>query len=474
MTARRSGLTFGLGALASLALAACVGAPAATIAPQAAPASLVAAPVAGMAVETPSPARRAAIRAILQDAVDKKVAPGFVTLIVTPGQGGTVRDVETMGQADIARGLPMTQDSVFRIFSMTKPVTAVAALILVEEGKLGLDDPVAKHIPAFAATPVWVSGETPETVRTVPATRPVTVRDLLRQTAGIPYRGADHPMQKLHAAAGIERTPGEPMPPGVTRPPARDLAELADRIAALPMGTQPGEGWIYGASLDVLGRVVEVASGQSLGDFMRASIFAPLGMTRTGFKVAPEDRARLVAGYFGVSGTPGGTPPFLPLRPLSEVGAGQLRLADDPATSIYARPGGLEYGGAGLVSTLDDYARFAAMLAGGGAVDGVRILKPETVAMMLSQQLEGTGRDRLTRYGLGYGFGMGVVEANAPGRPRVPKGLAFWSGAAGTFFYVDPATGRHGVIMTQVLGDDMRAYHAAVLDAIFGPEPGPP
>ncbi|MEN9873982.1 MAG: hypothetical protein RL186_879, partial [Pseudomonadota bacterium] len=347
--------------------------------------------------------RTDAAAAALQDGVNKSVAAGFA-IALTDSNGNTEKAV--VGLADRETNRAIDNDTIYRLYSMTKPVTAVAIMQLVERGKIDLDAPVATYIPSFAKAKVYVSGDTPQTLVTAALERPLTVRDLMRQTAGMPYIGKDKPVERLYVAAGIERAPGEPVP-GMSGQRVTSLQELADRIAATPLSSQPGAAYTYGNAIDVLGRVVEIASGQTLGAYFKANIFDPLGMSHTGFNVAPADAGKLASGYFTKSPKPI-TMPFLAKIALADVPASTLTLADAGATSIFNAPARLEFGGSGLVGSLDDYVRFARMIAHAGTLDGAKILSATSIADMGRDQLSAPASERLRQAGSTYGLGFGV------------------------------------------------------------------
>jgi CubicO group peptidase (beta-lactamase class C family) len=404
-----------------------------------------------------------AIKQVLQDGVNKNIAAGFAVAL-TDASGKTEKAF--IGLADKEANRPIDNDTVYRLYSMTKPVTAVAIMMLVEDGKIDLDAPLATYIPSFATTKVYVSGDTIATLKTAPLVRPLTVRDLMRQTSGMPYIGADKPVEKLYYMAGIERAPGEPVP-GVTGRRLESLQELADRIAATPISSQPGAIFTYGNAIDVLGRVVEVGSGQTLGAFFKSRIFDPLNMTHTAFNVLPADQGRLASGYFSKSPNPI-TSPFLSNEPLANIPGSAIKLADAGATSIYNAPARIEFGGAGLVGTLDDYVRFAQMIANSGALDGKRLLKAATITEMGRDQLSSEASLRLRNSGRSYGLGFGRILDPIKSNSGAPAGTMFWSGAAGTYFWANPATRESGVLMTQVFGDNIGVYQGAAIRAAHG------
>ncbi|MER6165103.1 serine hydrolase domain-containing protein [Streptomyces violaceorubidus] len=379
--------------------------------------------------------------------VEEGRLPGF---LVALARGGRVAHLTVHGLRDVAAGLPVTADTLWRIYSMTKPVTSVAVLTLVEEGLLALEDPVARHLPAFAEPRVYVSGSG-EDVVTRPAAGPVRVRHLMTHTAGLTfgfYR--THPVDALYRAAGVESS---------VRPGA-DLAETVDLYASLPLQFEPGTQWNYSVASNVLGRLVEVVSGQPLDVFCAERIFGPLGMTDTGFHVTDAQAGRL-AELYGETEDGGIAPAAgLPLR---------------------GRPRFLS-GSGGLVSSAYDVHRFAELLRRRGTLDGVRLLAPATVDLMTRDHLP-DGAD-LRSFGSrpahdqpgndGVGFGLGVSVVTDPNRTRSPSGLGTygWSGVATTTFWVDPGRDLTVQFMTQVrprsshtvYPDLKRLVHEAVAD----------
>lgn len=342
--------------------------------------------------------------------------PGVVTMVARDGR---IVHWDAVGYRDVASGEPLERNDVFRIYSMTKPVTSVAALILMEEGALSLEDPVSDHIPEFAGlTVLGAAGEE------VPVTAPVTVEHLLTHTAGMTYGFfSDTPVDRIYRESDFFFT-------------ARDLAGFAAGAAELPLLFQPGSAWQYGIATDVLGRVVEVASGRSLDDFITERILEPLEMDESGFVVPEEGLDRFVTKYM-----------------ITEEGLVQA----DPALgqdSDYTRPPGWLSGGGGMVSTPADYVRFLQMLLDGGTLGDIRILEEETVALMTSDRLP-DGMAPLGLLGIfppAYGFGLGVAvlvdEAATPAPDHA--GSYFWTGIANTFFWVDPGADLIAMVWTQV------------------------
>jgi CubicO group peptidase (beta-lactamase class C family) len=341
--------------------------------------------------------------------------PGAILLIQ---QHGHPVYFENFGVRDVATKLPMTADTIFRLYSMSKPVTSVVAMMLIEDGKLRLDDPVAKYIRAFAAMKVGVekAGEKPA-LELEPANRLITIEDLLRHTSGLTYGFyGGSAVRSLYAQADLFA--GDP-----------DNAEFAERIAKLPLAEQPGTQWDYGHSTDVLGRVIEVISGQSLFQFEKQRLLNPLGMTATTFNVADPAKWPLIA------------------EPMPE---DRLPLAGIRDPRVQRR---WESGGAGMVGTIGDYARFAQMLLNGGTFEGRRYLKPATIAMMTSDHIgPETGIARGDSYfpGVSSGFGLGfAVRTSTPANTSWPLGEYRWDGVGGTFFFVDPADDMFAVFMVQ-------------------------
>lgn len=363
----------------------------------------------------------------LRGYVDEGKLPGWLVMVSRDGQ---VAHLSTYGQRDVEAGLPVEVDTLFRIYSMTKPITSVAAMMLYEQGAFELRDPVSRFIPSFADLRVYRGGSTLRPL-TEPATEPVRIWHLLTHTAGLTY-GFHHTdtVDALYRQAGFEWG----------TPDGMDLAACCDRWAGLPLLFQPGSEWAYSVATDVLGRVVEVASGQSLDRVFAERIFQPLGMTDTAFAASPDNQDRLAALY---AATPGGR--FV-----------RYDAMGDAATR---QPSCLS-GGGGLVSTTGDYHRFTQMLARGGELDGERLLGNRTLAYMTSNHIPGGadlhafGRPLFAEtpfHGTGFGLGFSVlldpVAAKTPGS----VGEYGWGGAASTAFWVDPVERITVVFMTQLL-----------------------
>jgi CubicO group peptidase (beta-lactamase class C family) len=362
----------------------------------------------------------ARIRQYMRNEVSAGKIPGAVLLIQ---QHGRPILFESFGMRDVDSKTPMTTDTIFRLYSMSKAVTSVAAMMLVDDGKLSLDDPVSKFIPAFADVKVAVEkpdGNGGMTLASEPLARPITIEDLLRHTSGLTYGFyGDSPVRKLYATAGLF---------------AGDLdnAAFAERLAKLPLAEQPGTRWDYGHSTDILGRVVEVVSGRSLFEFESERLLGPLGMIETAFYLADAAKRARVA------------------EPLpADRFQGPVAGLKDPIL-----PHRWESGGAGMIGTIGDYARFAQMLLNGGTLDGRRYLKVETVALMTSDHIgpkTGIVRDQFYFPGETSGFGLGfAVRTSVPAKtPSWPTGEYRWDGAGGTFFFVDPKDDLLAICMMQ-------------------------
>ncbi len=343
--------------------------------------------------------------------------PGVSMLIARRGK---IAYAERLGALKDG-GPPMPEDAIFRIYSMTKPIVTVAAMTLVEEGRLLLSDPLAKYLPPFAAMNVGV--ERYSRLELVPARRPILIHDLFRHTSGLTYSFAgETAVQRLLAEADIVNA-GKP------------IAEQIDRLAALPLLRHPGEAFEYGLSTDVLGRVIEVITGLRLGEFLAERVLKPLGMVDTAFFTPPAKRERLA-------------------EPISY----DLLRTNKIDTIDWSAPPPFEMAGTGLVSTMGDYARFLAMISGGGELDGSRILGPRTLAFMTSEQL-GPGVDRSSPYlapghGHGLGFSVRLAPGLAPGAGSV--GEFGWGGVAGTAFFVSPRDELAAILMLHAPNDYLR------------------
>ncbi|MEI9849541.1 MAG: serine hydrolase domain-containing protein [Sphingomonas sp.] len=395
----------------------------------------------------------AATQALVESYVSSGKIPGGV---ISVGRKGEAPFYAAAGTIAAEAGAPRAdENSLWRIYSMTKPITGIAAMILVEEGKLDLDQPISDFIPAFKDMKVLVDPE--KSLESRPAARPITVRHLLTHTAGLGYTIITKgPLLDEYNRLGI--TPGAISAAlEIGARPARpaSLAAFADRLATLPLIADPGTKWSYSVSMDLLGRVIEVASGMRFDSFLQTRLFGPLDMSSTWFTVPAAEAPRLSTNYFW---------------------AGANRLPVDPgAGSLWLSPPSFPYGGAGLVSSARDYDRFLAMLLGGGELDGVRVLKPETVALAMSNLLPaGADTSLLNAMSgrgatLGFGAGGSVYLGDVAGGPG--KGTYGWAGAAGTVGWVDPARGIRGTIMVNYFPSDQFPLRTEATKAIYG-EPG--
>jgi len=365
--------------------------------------------------------------------VEEKKMPGAVLMLARRGR---VAYFEALGRRDPADASPMPKDALFRIYSMTKPLTSVAVMLLVEEGRIVLTDPVSKFLPQLGKLQVAVERVQPFTrrivVQMVPAEREISIHDLLRHTSGFTYGTATSKVlvRKAYRDAGVETT-------DMTN------AELVDRIAKTPLVHQPGTAFEYGRSTDVLGRVVEVVSGMTFGRFLEQRIYKPLKMTDTGFFVPTEKRARLAQ-------------PFV-----KDVVTGEDVHMLDVTT-----PPKFEAGGQGAVSTAMDYARFAQMLLNGGSLDGVRLLARHTVELMTADQL---GAMRSTYDAPGSSFGLGFAVRVEPGPAAAPGSVGEYTaaGVGGTYFWVDPRERLVAVLMAQTPGPIRTYYRTLFRDLVY-------
>ena len=350
----------------------------------------------------------------LSAALNERIAsghiPGAVALIARHGK---VAYHQGFGRLDPASEAPMGTDAIFRIYSMTKAIVSVAAMMLWEEGRLLLSDPISKFLPAFAETRVGVvSGDS---YSLTAAKTPITIQDLLRHTSGLTYefRGTG-PIHKAYGEARVARL-------------KQTNADQVDELAGLPLLHQPGTVWEYSRSTDVLGRLIEVISGQSLGNFLSDRILVPLGMSDSGFSVPTADQSR-IAEPFAKDPDDGVDVALLDIR----------------------RPAMFESGGGGMVATAMDYARFLGMLLGNGRLGATRLLGRKTVELMTSDHL-GSITGAVDLLPPGHGFGLGFAVRTAPGMAPFPGSVGnyYWGGAAGTTFWVDPVERLYAVLMIQ-------------------------
>ncbi len=392
-----------------------------------------------------SSARLERVSEWLREQVASERLAGLSVLI---GRRGRVAFFEPRGLADRASGKSFNQDTIVRIYSMTKPITSVAAMMLYEEGCFQLDDPVANYLPEFKETQVWAGGDAPIT-ETVPAATPMTVHHLITHTSGLTYG-----FMQANAVDAAYRQEKLDFPGG-----SGDLASQVARLAKLPLICQPGSQWNYSVSIDVLGRLVEVWSGMSLAEFFQTRIFEPLDMRDAGFHVAEANHDRFAACYAPESGgdlSSIGTTPSA-----AEAAArGGLKLQDAAESSRFLRPAEVYAGGGGLTASMRDYARFCQMLMNGGELDGARLLSPKTIDYMRLNQLP-ENRDMAamgqpvwseTSYdGIGFGLGWAVVIDPVQAKFVTSAGEHHWGGAASTFFWLDPEEDLFVILLTQLM-----------------------
>ena len=359
--------------------------------------------------------------------IDSGKIPGALVLIYRRGE---VAHFSTLGYADVERKKPVQPDTVYRIYSMSKPITSVAFMMLVEQGMVALDEPVHRVIPEWRDLAVYQGGFM-ETFRTVRTERPMLMVDLLRHTSGLTYgfqqsTNVDAAYRKLKIGERVGES---------------TLDDMIAQLARVPLEFSPGTAWNYSVSTDVLGYLVGKISGEPFDQFLRKRIFEPLGMKDSGFHIQPGQEERFAACY---AATP----------------RGGMVLFDDPERSMYRNPPKLLSGGGGMVSTAGDYLRFAQMLLNGGSLDGVQILSPKTIELMATNHLP-DGKDlpalsrslfsEVTYNGIGFGLGFAVVID--PPRTMIPGTLGdfSWGGAASTYFWIDPEEEMTTVFMTQLM-----------------------
>jgi len=353
---------------------------------------------------------------------------------VSVARHGHLAYFKSFGAMDLERGKPTRDDTIYRIYSMTKPITSVALMTLYEQGYFQLNDPVSRYVPSWKNHRVWVSGEGDD-MQTERPTRPVTFRDVLCHTAGLTYGGAlpgvgiQHPIDKIYRALKIRSLDG-----------ADTMMEFMDKLSQVPLRYQPGTAWMYSLATDVCGALIEIISGKPLAQYFDEVIFQPLAMKDTAFSVAPEKLERFAANY-------------------QRGPDKRLKLLDDPETSPFRHEPGFKSGGGGLTGTSADYLRFCEMLRRGGELDGNRILGPRTIDLMRMNHLPAgkqltelaLGGFSETAYdGVGFGLGfastLGEVESGGLG-----SGDYYWGGAASTIFWVDPKEDLSVVFMTQLM-----------------------
>ena len=385
---------------------------------------------------------------VMRRLIGEKKIPGTVTLVARKGE---VVHFEANGLRDVERELPMEKDTIFRIYSQSKPITGAAIMMLFEEGKFLMTDPISKYLPEFTDMEVYV-GEDKGNIQTEPADSQITIQQLTSHTSGLTYSFMPDPVGAMYMKEEMERGLGNsPSEEGEffiskpNNPPFRGLKEWSETLAKLPLIAHPGTLWNYSVGMDVLGRLVEVISGKSFGEFLEEKIFNPLGMEDTGFHVPEKKVKRFAANYVPM---PKG-----------------MSLMDDPEKSGYLSPPQLESGGGGLVSTVGDYLKFAQMLLNKGEFEGNRYLGKKTVEFMTADHMDSVSADEgLTSLfnmlgsgyrvkGMGFGVTGSVVVNPALAALPVSEGVYSWGGAASTHFWIDHKEDLLGIVHTQLLPD---------------------
>jgi CubicO group peptidase (beta-lactamase class C family) len=358
-----------------------------------------------------SSARLENLHALIQDEIDQKRLVGAVTILARHGK---IVEYRTYGQRDLATSTPMTKDTIFRDYSMTKPMTGVAMMILYEQGKWLPSDPISKYIPEFAHLKVYKGVDADGKMILVDPEHAPTMRELMTHTAGFSY--------------GREKTPADAMYGDLKVMQSANLQEMIDKLAKIPLLYQPGKGWLYSCSMDIQGYIVEKLSGQSLPDFMRDHIYTPLNMRDAGFFVPQDKRKRFATNYYS-----------------DRQGVLTAGPTTDGIPADYTAQPTMASGGGGMVSTAEDYYRFAQMLGNAGQLEGKRVLAPSTVKLMTSYHVPdslltgefGIGLS-VIRPGFAWGYDCAVIFDPAAANLSDGKGTFFWDGAAGTWFFVDP------------------------------------
>lgn len=371
------------------------------------------------------------IKAQFESYISTGKLPGLLASI---GKGDLPTDIVAMGTIAQGDSTPVDADTLWRVYSMTKPITGVAAMLLVGDGKMKLDQPIADFIPEFAKMTVLTDPD--NSMAAVPAKNQITVRHLLTHTAGLGYSIITKgPLLKAYNENGINPAIMSRFPiPGFTVPaPTPDLKTFAERVAKLPLIAEPGTKWSYSISLDLLGRVIEVASGMEFDAFLKARLFDPLKMTSSYFQVPASETKRFVTNYAPANGV------LIPIDP--------------GPTSIYLDKPAFAFGGAGLVCSAHDYDRFLHMLQNGGELDGVRVMAPETAALAMSDLLPaGVSTDGTFATGAGFGAGGRVGKGAF-------EGTFGWGGAAGTVAFVDSRRKVRAVLMAQYVPSNVYPFH---------------
>jgi CubicO group peptidase (beta-lactamase class C family) len=389
------------------------------------------------------------LETISRHLMENYITPGKIAgCQVMVSRGGVPAYFRSFGQMDIERNKPMQEDTIFRIYSMTKPITSVALMMLFEEGRFQLNDPVSRFIPSWKGQRVWISGDGDDMETREPAS-PMTMRHVLSHTSGLTYGTglfpSEHPVDKFYDKLGVNRDAGE------------TIESFAQKLSTVPLRYDPGTQWCYSLATDVCGCLVEFISGVPFGQFLQERIFDPLGMTDTSFVVPEEKLDRLAANY-------------------ERRADKTLKLLDDPMNSLYANPNRFPSGGGGLAGTTADYGRFCEMLRGGGQLEGQRIIGGRTLKLMHRNHLpNGTdlgsiamGSFSETAYD-GVGFGLGFASTlDDVAAGTIGAGDYYWGGAASTIFWVDPVEDMFVIFMTQLMPSATFNFRGQIKNIIYG------
>ena len=389
------------------------------------------------------------LETISRHLMENYIAPGKIAgCQVMVSRGGVPAYFRSFGQMDIERDKPVQEDTIFRIYSMTKPITSVALMMLFEEGRFQLNDSVSRFIPSWKGQQVWVSGDGDDMETREPAS-PMTMRHVLSHTSGLTYGTglfpSEHPVDKFYDKLGVNRNAGE------------TIESFAEKLSTVPLRYDPGTQWCYSLATDVCGCLVEFISGVPFAQFLQERIFDPLGMTDTSFVVPEEKLDRLAANY-------------------GRRADKTLKLLDDPMNSLYANPNRFPSGGGGLASTTADYGRFCEMLRGGGQLEGQRIIGGRTLKLMHRNHLpNGTdlgsiamGSFSETAYD-GVGFGLGLASTlDDVAAGTIGAGDYYWGGAASTIFWVDPVEDMFVIFMTQLMPSATFNFRGQIKNIIYG------
>ncbi len=389
------------------------------------------------------------LETISRHLMENYITPGKIAgCQVMVSRGGVPAYFRSFGQMDIERDKPVQEDTIFRIYSMTKPITSVALMMLFEEGRFQLNDPVSRFIPSWKGQQVWVSGDGDDMETREPAS-PMTMRHVLSHTSGLTYGTglfpSEHPVDKFYDKLGVNRNAGE------------TIESFAEKLSTVPLRYDPGTQWCYSLATDVCGCLVEFISGVPFAQFLQERIFDPLGMTDTSFVVPEEKLDRLAANY-------------------GRRADKTLKLLDDPMNSLYANPNRFPSGGGGLASTTADYGRFCEMLRGGGQLEGQRIIGGRTLKLMHRNHLpNGTdlgsiamGSFSETAYD-GVGFGLGFASTlDDVAAGTIGAGDYYWGGAASTIFWVDPVEDMFVIFMTQLMPSATFNFRGQIKNIIYG------